>query len=161
MLINIFIILICGFLWRAGGSAKFGWAGYRDVLIPLFLGLAIWWITKNPIVGILCSGSFNIIRIGYGAYDPEHDDKPSLLANITKDRDGSLIRFIVGFLYISIGLLPAVIMGFVVGIIPWVLFSFAVAGISYVLNDLEVKDFIIEPSIGACVASSLFLIKGG
>lgn len=54
------------------------------------------------IVSLATIASLNIIRIGYGNYDPEHDNKPSFLARITHDRGSWCIRAIAGVLYVLI-----------------------------------------------------------
>jgi hypothetical protein len=94
--IKIAFIILIAMLWRLGGWQKAKWSGYRDVLVPIFTGiwlglaLKVWW------AAIPIAGAAQIIRMGYGAYDPEHDDKPSLLAKLTHDRQGYIIRSIVG-----------------------------------------------------------------
>lgn len=155
------IILLCGLFWRLGGWDKAGWSGYRDVLIPLVIGIYASIKTENYILGILLCGSFNIIRIGYGAYDPEHDDKPSWLAKITKDRKGAIIRGIVGVMYGLVGLSPAFFMGHIIDVQNWLGYCFAIGALSYILCEVKAKDFIIEPVIGALVGCSILLIKGG
>ena len=109
-----------------------------------------WWI------GLLCIGSLNIIRIGYGAYDPDHDDKPSFLAAITHDRSGISERAIAGFLYGVIGMLPLMIYSHLWLTIP--LYALGISIVSALLCALRARDFIIEPLIGATVASIIFLI---
>lgn len=102
----LFIVLIAG-LWRAGGDAK-GWSGCRDIFVPVLL-MVYYAFVCHWAVGILTGGLANTIRIGYGAYDPEHDDKPSWLAKVTKDREGWKIRGIYGAITsFAIGLAPTV-----------------------------------------------------
>lgn len=107
-MIEILIILSIAWLWRLGGWDKAGWAGYRDVLVPI--GLGIWYIvTMNIWSGLLTCGGANSIRLGYGAWDPEHDSKPSLLARLTHDREGAIIRMIYGFFTsFMIGIFPTI-----------------------------------------------------
>lgn len=92
--IEIIILIVCSGLWLAGGQ-KWAWA--RDVLVPLTIGA--YFTQVGWLLGILMFGASNIIRMGYGAYDPEHDDRPSFWANLTHDRGGWWIRAIVGGMY--------------------------------------------------------------
>lgn len=111
-IVILFLIAVVAVLWRLGGWDRAKWTGYRDVLVPAIIGLwyfftYAWW------VGILTAGASNLIRLGYGRYDPEHDPKPSWLAKITKDREGWRIRGIYGAITsFAIGLFPAVYMAF-------------------------------------------------
>jgi hypothetical protein len=147
MIILILIIAI-GIFWRLGGWDKAGWTGYRDVLVPVILGVwygvvLVWWM------GLIVFALANLIRMGYGAYDPEHDDEPSNLAMLTKDREGSLIRAIYGFITaFAIGIGPAVFTG------CWIKFAFYVTFnviLEYALNRMRVKDYVQEFLIGSGV----------
>jgi hypothetical protein len=91
----IILTIVCAILWYFGGQEK-SWA--RDVIIPIIIGL-YYAITRHWLLGLLLFGASNIIRMGYGAYDPVNDDKPSFLATLTKDRNGWWIRAIVGAMY--------------------------------------------------------------
>lgn len=116
MIVKIILIALCGILWRLGGWGResgnpLPWKGWRVVLIPVILGAAIglfmedlWYV--RLLVGLASAASLNIIRIGYGNYDPEHDNNPSLLAKIAHDRNGWWIRAIAGALYVLAGYLP-------------------------------------------------------
>ena len=104
MILIIILIAIIG-LWIAGGQ----WSGrIRDVGVPILLGIALflkgasWWIA------LLCIGTYNIIRLGYGNKDPD-DDKPSFLATIIPDYEGYWIRAVWGLLASSIGVLPLIL----------------------------------------------------
>lgn len=118
---NILLIAVVSALWRLGGWSRAKWSGYRDVLIPVIM-LIYYWVTMNFLIGFLTAGATNTIRIGYGAYDPEHDDKPSWLAKITKDREGWKIRGIYG-----------AITAFAIGLFP-VLYHFYLNEYSYIFN---------------------------
>ena len=95
------------------GGQKQAWA--RDLVLPLLVGAGVaikhpfdlWWV--NIIVAIGMAGSCNIIRMGYGAYDPINDDKPSFLGKITKDKDGWNIRTIYGAFAAIVSCLPYLI----------------------------------------------------
>ena len=111
-ILSFLLIPVIAVLWRVGGSGreeiKWARAWYRDVLIPVIIFL-YYTLTANVIIGFLAGGATNSIRMGYGAYDPEHDDKPSWLASITKDREGWKIRGIyAGITSFAIGLFPTI-----------------------------------------------------
>jgi hypothetical protein len=150
-------IITCAVLWRLGGWDKAKWSGYRDVLIPLLLALwylvnlRIWWIF--PVEFIVAS----IIRMGYGAWDPEHDDKPSWLASITHDQEGSKIRMIYGVITaFAIGIFPAVITGHYIRFVLYIIMN---GSLEYILNCKKVKDTIVETLNGAGRASVILWLK--
>jgi hypothetical protein len=166
MLIKIILIVLCGVLWCLGGWGKESgnpvhWKGWRVVLIPVILGASIGFFIKDHwyvrlLYGIASAASLNIIRIGYGNYDPEHDNKPSFLAKVTHDRGGWWIRTICGALYILIGCLPcALYSGKWLVYLFWVVIS---AGVGYCVSRLKLKDIITDFTIGITVASALFAI---
>ena len=102
-------------------------------------------------------GLTNIIRMGYGSYDPEHDDKPSWLASITHDREGWIIRGIYGF-----------ITSFMIGVVPAIFYAHPYKFCMYVLGNtvlemlltkLKVVDFVHEPLAGAARASIILLCR--
>lgn len=114
MIYKLLIISITAILWFLGGWDKTKWSGYRDMLVPILLGFTVMFFLPATllwkiIIGIATCGTLNIIRMGYGNYDPEHDDKPSFLASITHDRGGWWIRGIYGAITSSIGALPLII----------------------------------------------------
>lgn len=166
MLIKIILIILCGVLWRLGGWGKesgnlLPWKGWRVVLIPVILGSAIglfiedYWYVR-VITGLASIASLNIIRMGYGNYDPEHDPKPSFLAKITKDRNGWWIRAIAGALYVLVGYLPyAFYSGKWRFYIVWAIVS-AVTGFCVSRFKLKAKE--ADFSIGSTVASILFAV---
>lgn len=91
--------VICG-LWYFGGQRS---NRYRDVGAPLVLGFGLIFFLPGDwlhriIAGMLTIGLANIIRCGYGAYDPQNDPEPSFLASITKDRQGATVRLLWGLL---------------------------------------------------------------
>ena len=98
----IFLLLIC-FSWILGGQFK---GRIRDVGVPILIGLIIWLKAKSLVVGAISVGFWQIIRLGYGNWSPEDDDKPSFLARLTKDRNGWWIRAIYGTVASSVGALP-------------------------------------------------------
>lgn len=166
MLIKIILIVLCGILWRLGGWGKESgnpvpWKGWRVVLIPIILGVAIGLFIKDlwyvrVITGLASIASLNIIRIGYGNYDPEHDSKPSLLARITHDRNGWWIRAIAGALYVLVGYLPC---AFYSG--KWwfyLLWTIVSAGTGFCVSRLRLKVKMADIIIGSTAADILFMI---
>lgn len=99
-MINIGLLIILVGLWVWGGQKK---GRIRDIGCPVVLGIALIfklqgdWMHK-VIIGIVTIAFAQIIRLGYGSYDPENDDKPSFLASIIKDRQGAIIRLAWGLL---------------------------------------------------------------
>lgn len=155
-MIQLAFITLCAVLWRLGGWDKAKWSGYRDVLIPVALGL--WYaLTLRWWMFFAVGGPANIIRMGYGSYDPEHDDKPSWLASITHDREGCWIRAIYGALTsIMIGLAPAIYTG------HYWKFGFYVLGnaaLEFILNKIKAGDTMTELSNGAGRASIILLCR--
>lgn len=160
IIIKILLIILCGYLWRLGGTHNRAWT--RDVIIPIILGAYIGF-EYHWAVGLLTIGSFNIIRMGYGAYDPEHDDKPSFLGQLTHDRDGWWIRGMVGALYGISGLIPLSIYWLSYGIftqrffIHWFAYILINALIGFIFCRLKAKDVVIEPAIGVGVGTLFFI----
>ena len=167
--LDFLLIIVQSALWRIGGASKqeikFAAAWYRDILIPV-INFFYFWVTMNFLTGFLTAGAANIIRMGYGAYDPEHDDKPSLLAKWTKDREGWRIRMIYGFITsVFIGLFPMAYALFVKnhlwafpGFLLYVLINI---GSEYLLNTTKIKGnvWVVEPLTGASRALVFLLCK--
>lgn len=145
ILLSIFLIVVFAVLWRLGGWEK-GKAEFRDVGIPVIM-FFYYWFTCNLLIGILAGGAANSIRMGYGAYDPEHDDKPSWLASITHDREGWKIRGIYGFITsFMMGIFPAIYNQSWLGFIVYVVFN---TGLEIVINKRKTGDTMTELSNGA------------
>ncbi len=160
--IKLILLIIISILWRLGGWDKSKWSGYRDILVPIILGVYIG-IEYHWLVGFFTIGAFQIIRLGYGAYDPEHDDKPSLLASITHDREGWINRGLVGLIYSMVGLIPLCIYWyshdlitshFIIKLCKYSTINLFIGG---VLSKLKTRDVIIEPAIGAGIGLLIFL----
>ena len=154
MITSILFVIICGILWRLGGWDKAKWSGYRDVLIPIALGIwcAIafqWWMF------FAVGGSTNSIRMGYGAWDPENDPNPSFLAELTKDRTGNIIRTMYGFITsVAIGLAPAIYTG---QYLFFALYVIGNTGLEFLLNKTKQKVEIVEIANGIGRASIIFI----
>ena len=154
-MLKVGYIILCATAWRLGGWDKAKWSGYRDVLVPVALGL--WYgITLRCWMLLVVTGLANIIRLGYGSYDPEHDDKPSFLAKITRDREGCYIRAIYGFLTsFVIGIIPAIYSRHYIGLIIYV------AGntiLEFLLNKIKANDWVTELANGAGRGGVIWLI---
>lgn len=160
MILKLLFVAVIGVLWRLGGWDKTKWSGFRDVLVPIALGVYIGVYHWNILLAILTAGSYNIIRLGYGAYDPEHDDKPSFLAKITKDRSGVAERAIAGALYGLVGTIPlqVYLAFFVTPKASLLAYSASIAAVSALATHFKAKDVVIEPLIGAVVASVIFYL---
>lgn len=159
---QIGILLISGLLWRLGGWDKARWAGYRDVLIPIILCI-YYGFTLHIIVGLLVGGATNSIRMGYGAYDPDNDDKPSWLGKITKDRKGWIIRGIYGFITsFAIGLFPFIYLTFFKHESVWIFYLIYIGlntGLEILLNRLKANVWPTEILNGIARASVILCLK--
>lgn len=154
------IILVSAALWRFGGWNKARWSGYRDVLIPILYGI-FFIFTANLWIGLLTCGATNTIRMGYGAYDPVNDDKPSWLAKMTEDRTGNIIRPLYGIITsFAIGMFPtfsAVWLNGHFGMMAFfVIYIVINASLEYVLNRFKVNVWPTELLLGAGRALIIF-----
>lgn len=167
ILVKVVALVLIAFFWRLGGWDKAKWSGFRDVLVPIAIGGIIGWqmdglLWQKILIGVLTIGSYNIIRMGYGSYDPENDDKPSFLAKITKDRKGYIIRSIVGTLYGLIGLLPLLIFSIITHNLAFLkiygAYSLYNGFTGFLVTKFKANDWVTELSVGAGVGSIIFLI---
>jgi hypothetical protein len=99
-MVNACIFVLVPVLWYLGGQKKKAWC--RDILVPALVGTGVS-LAGHPWIGLICGSAFNIIRLGYGNYDPENDPKPSFLAFLTHDRQGAIIRLIYGVVVAAAG----------------------------------------------------------
>ena len=152
MMIKILVIIACAVLFWLGGRS-WGNKMFRRIGIPILIALYIgifckWWLFFP------CGAWLGLtIPIGYGEPTPD-DDKPSFLGLIF--RKGWLIRGVWGLIvalvsvwlfafgYIHLGLMVA-----------YLALNFCI-GAS--LCALKAPDFIIEPLVGASLASLVLLI---
>ena len=91
MVIKLLILIACAYLWECGGQTgiyKGKW--HRTILIPLIFAL-YFATTRAWFFGLTILIFSNIIRMGYGNYEPK-DLQNCWLANLTKDRQGAWIR---------------------------------------------------------------------
>lgn len=148
------LIFVTSALWRIGGAGKeeikFAAAWYRDLLIPI-INFLYYLLTANLLTAILTGGATNSIRIGYGAYDPEHDSKPSWLAKITKDRKGWKIRMIYGLITsLAIGLFPSIHYHAWGGLFVYVFINVAAEYVVNTTKGISGNVWIVELVLGGC-----------
>jgi hypothetical protein len=153
MIIKLFIIFLCAYLWQKGGKKN---GSIRDIPVPIilaaFMAFRFWslWF-------ILMGGPLQMIRLGYGSYDPEHDDKPSWLASITHDRSGEYIRALWGFICsaeIGIWLMP----GGYLGVWQYLCYIVLNTAINYCVSKFKLPKFWTDILVGSGISSlALFL----
>lgn len=146
-------------LWVIGGQKK---GRVRDTYIPILLGLPLFlWLHGDSfhkfIVTLMTCGSANIIRLGYGNYSPEDDPEPSLLAMLTKDRGGAIIRLLWG---VAVGIvLPLFLVTFRFLPFPkYLLYILLNAGINYGGCKLKLPVTVMDIVVSAGAGGIVFLI---
>lgn len=167
-MLKLLLIPISAALFRIGGAGKeeIKWASawYRDMLIPI-LNFIYYFLTANLLTAILTGGATNAIRMGRGAWDPEHDDKPSWLGKVTRDREGWKIRMIYsGICSVAIGLFPtlnALFSGHYLAGIGYLVYIALNVGAAYLVNTTKVKGnvWIVESVEGAMFSLVYFLCR--
>jgi hypothetical protein len=150
MIEAIFLCVIIA-LWMVGGQVK---NRYRDVPVPLLLALYLalkfhaWWLF------IALSATYQVIRLGYGAYDPEHDSNPSTLAALTGDRQGWYIRALWGLIVGAVGALPLVL-GHFMGVCPYLAYILTNAVVNFLVCRLRLwvyfSDFFVALAVGSVI----------
>lgn len=147
------LIFLCAIiaLWIIGGQTK---GRYRDVPIPILLALSlaiafkVWWLF------LALGATYQIIRLGYGAYDPENDDKPSFLARIMHDRQGWYVRALWGLIVASMGASPLVSRHFI-GLWPYLGYILINIFVNYMVCRLRLwvyfTDFLVSLAIGSVI----------
>ena len=101
IIFKLILLGVCSQLWYLGGMYR---GRYRDVPIPIIIGLVtgfitVWWL------GIIACITYQVMRMGYGRYDPK-DTKLSFLATLIKDESGEVIQASHGLLVSLIGASP-------------------------------------------------------
>jgi hypothetical protein len=151
--LQIAILIAVIYCWVKGGGKQ---AWVRDILVPVVLGLYLalkfkaWWLFPA------CGATFQAIRIGYGAYSPEDDPKPSFFASITHDRSGEYIRAIWGLMVAGIGALP-LLLGSFLGI--WVYIGYVVLsiGVNYSVSKFKLPVTLTDILVGGAVGILIVL----
>lgn len=155
-------VLLLAALWYIGGGRQ-SWA--RDWIIPFIVGgfsfvnhhvgLPLW---KSILFAVLVAGACNIIRLGYGNYSPEDDDKPSLLALITKDRGGWWIRGIYGAICGIVSFIPNFIFDFsITTVVKMLGFTALFTAVCFTVVRLKSNRIVTDLSIGTAFAMRIFL----
>jgi hypothetical protein len=149
---NILIFALATASWIAGGQK----GKLRDIPFPILIGWGIF-LAGHLWLAIACCATFNIIRLGYGNYSPEDDAKSSLLAQLTHDRQGAVIRLIYGLLVALLGALP-IMAGH--GISVWIYIVYAAGNglIGYLVSKLRLPVFLADFFVGAGFSSLVFLL---
>lgn len=137
-MIWLLFVPISTVLGSLGGQKGLKWA--RVILLPILVGLALaikhihspWW-PVYILLSILTVATCNIIRIGYGAYDPVNDDKPSFLGKITKDTDGWVVRTVWGAMTAVVACLPYLVFNVIIHDV-WALIKIAAFSILFALT---------------------------
>lgn len=158
--IKLFLLLLVAGLWVRGG--KKGGGAVRDVGVPILLGLGVALLIKDNILnrllyGILTCAGFQAIRLGYGNYSPEDDDRPSFLASIIHDRQGSLVRAIWGLLVASCASLGLLLGGY---ISLWSYLAYIIGNslVGFLVSRLRLPVLLADLLIGASIASIIMFI---
>lgn len=155
----IICLVIIVLLWLIGGQKK---GRIRDIGCPIVLGLGIIFCLPGDwshriIASITTIALAQVIRIGYGNYSPEDDDKPSFLASITKDRQGFIIRAIWGAL---VGIVTPLALVFMKELILPSYFAYIVANIAinFMVSKFRFPVFWADVLVANAFGSLLFFI---
>lgn len=155
---KILIDLICGALFKIGGTAKENYPlpgidkkGARVVAIPVILGLSLSFYFKS-FIPLLCIGSYQILRLGYGI--PSATDKGSFLGRMFKI--GWLTRAAYGLITSLVGSYPLVFCG--LGREVYIAYALVNAGIAGALVYLKAPAMIIEIAQGIGYGLILFIL---
>jgi hypothetical protein len=138
-------------LWILGGQIR---GRIRDIGFPIVISTSIWFVTRSWLLGLLVAATAQSIRLGYGNWDPEHDDKPSFLARLIHDRKGNVIRMAYGFICSALIGLPLVLAG------QWIMYIIYVVlntGIGSLSTKLQV--YAMDTLVSAGLGSIIFLVK--
>lgn len=160
--IKLVALAVIAVLWIIGGG-KNAWA--RDWIIPFIVGAMIFIshpfgnFLKDFLFSFLTAGACNIIRMGYGGFDPEHDDTPSLIGGILKDRGGWWIRAVWGLVVGIVCFVPAFYFkvgaatGFKCGA-----YALQLATVCFIVTRFRWPSFWTDLAIGISFGSIIFII---
>ena len=142
---------VIGF-WVLGGQTKGSW---RDVPVPILMGIGIWLATKSWLVGLISIGLWQIIRLGYGNY--EKGEKNCFLGNLTHDKQGALIRAIYGLIVAIVGCGAL----FTLKLLPLpkgILYITGNTLIGYCVSKFKLNVWLTDILVSAGFASLIFLL---
>lgn len=152
--LKLLIIALCCWLWYKGGDKD---GKIRDIPIPIILAvftalyLKTWWLALSV------SATAQIIRLGYGAYDPVSDPEPSFLGSIIKDRQGKYIRMVWGIL-VSVLIGSSLFFGGFLTPLNYGLYVLINAGINFSVCHFNMKRFWTDNLVGIGVTSIILLV---
>lgn len=151
LIISVIAVIVSAVLWVIGGKTS---GRLRDMTVPFILGLAVL-IKTNILIGILTAGCLQMIRLGYGNYSPEDDDKPCLLARLTHDRKGCIIRALWGLLVGIVGYIPL----FFYAHNPLYYFLYVSINtiMGYLVCEFEFDSFLTDALVALGVSAIVFL----
>lgn len=147
-------------LWVIGGQKG---GRIRDIGCPIVLGIALVCelqgdLMNRIIAGIATIALAQIIRLGYGNYDPENDDKPSFLASILKDRQGAIIRLVWGLL---VGIVTPLFLSFTHSIIlpAHIAYIICNVAVNYSVSKFRFPVILTDICVAAAFGSLVFYIR--
>ena len=150
MILLIFIaIIVC---WVLGGQLK---GRIRDIGVPILLGLGIWFATKSWLIGLVSTGLWQIIRLGYGNY--EEGEKNSFLGDLLKDSKGWYVRALYGLIVALVGCSALIALKF----LPLPTYFTYIAGntlIGYGVSRLRLPVLLTDICVSAGFGSILLLL---
>ena len=154
MIAEILTTALCAYLWGKGGDKN---GKIRDIPVPIILALFIAIATKTWWMFFAVSAGLQAIRFGYGNYDPEHDDKPSHLASLLKDRQGKYIRATWGFIVsVCAGLFPFAF-GFI-SIWDYKIYIILNLIINFCVSHFNMKRLPTDILVAVGISSLIFLV---
>lgn len=154
MILKLILLGLIVALWVIGGQTR---GRIRDVPVPLIIALYCAIVLKTWWLFLVLGVMFQVIRIGYGNYDPENDPEPSFLASITHDRNGWYIRAIWGFIVGSIGIL-SLLLGHFLGVLIYLGYVVLNTGVNFSVSRFGLPVIITDILVSLCIGSVLFLV---
>jgi len=140
--------------YTVGGSLR----RIRVIACPLILGIGVGWVCRDFIAGVLVAGAYNVIRCGYGAWDPQNDPKPSLLALLTHDRGGWWIRAIWGLLVALVGAF-CLVAGKHLALPLYIAYAAGCAIVGFAGARLRFPVYLMDACVALSIASIILLVK--
>jgi len=159
-LCEVVLLAIFVWFWYIGGQGN-RWR--RLMLCPAFLaaGIALkvapdWYAAIG--LALITYGTGQTFRLGYGAYGPEHDLKPSFLGLLTHDRGGWWIRAIWGVIVALAASLPLFLWHYI-GIWHFLGYVAGVSAVCFTVVRFRLNVFPTDALISVAIFSLVWLIK--